>query len=155
MNSQQEHSNLSCGETERPEQTNNAIPSPFGRAPLNSRVRALKPGKSSSDTCLRPVTLVSAQATTSNLVAAMASSSLLPCRPFMLVMLLNITLQLVTDRDSGPGNFQEQTGINPFNPSVPIWHRLAKLSILILEGIIKKISYERRDYESVDEKSLS
>ena len=38
---------------------------------------------------------------------------------------------------------------------MPIWHRLAKLSILILEGIIKKISYERRDYESVDEKSLS
>ena len=35
------------------------------------------------------------------------------------------------------------------------WHRLAKLSILILEGIIKKISYERRDSESVDEKSLS
>ena len=45
--------------------------------------------------------------------------------------------------------------INPFLPSVPIWHRLTKLSILILEGIIKKISYERRDYESVDEKSLS
>ena len=44
---------------------------------------------------------------------------------------------------------------NPFPPSVPIWHRLAELSILILEGIIKKISYERRDYESVDEKSLS
>ena len=31
--------------------------------------------------------------------------------------------------------------------------RIAK--IFILEGIIKKISYERRDYESVDEKSLS
>ena len=45
--------------------------------------------------------------------------------------------------------------VNPFPPSMPIWHRLAKLSILILEGIIKKISYERRDYESVDEKSLS
>ena len=45
--------------------------------------------------------------------------------------------------------------LNPFPPSVPIWHRLAKLSILILEGIIKKISYEHRDYESVDEKSLS
>ena len=29
--------------------------------------------------------------------------------------------------------------LNPFPPSVPIWHRLAKLSILILEGIIKKI----------------
>ena len=41
--------------------------------------------------------------------------------------------------------------LNPFPPSVPIWHRLA--DILILEGIIKKI-YERRDYESVDEKSL-
>ena len=45
-------------------------------------------------------------------------------------------------------------GINPFPPSVPLWHRLAKLLILILEGI-KKISYERRDYESVDEKSIS
>ena len=33
MNSQQEHSNLSCRKTERPEPTNNAIPSPFGRAP--------------------------------------------------------------------------------------------------------------------------
>ena len=27
--------------------------------------------------------------------------------------------------------------------------------ILILEGIIKNFSYERRDYESVDEKNLS
>ena len=33
--------------------------------------------------------------------------------------------------------------------------RLAKILILILEGIIKKISYERRAYESVDEKSIS
>ena len=33
--------------------------------------------------------------------------------------------------------------------------RIAKISILKLEGIIKIISYERRDYESVDEKSLS
>ena len=40
---------------------------------------------------------------------------------------------------------------NPFPPSMSIWHHLAKLSILILEGITKKISYERRDYESVDE----
>ena len=43
---------------------------------------------------------------------------------------------------------------NPFPPSAPIWYRLAKLSILILEGIIKKISYERRDSESVDEKPI-
>ena len=43
------------------------------------------------------------------------------------------------------------TILNPFPPSVPIWHRLAKHSILILEGIIKKISHERCDYESVDE----
>ena len=43
----------------------------------------------------------------------------------------------------------------PFPPSLSIWHRLAKLSILILEGIIKKNSYEGRDFESVDEKSLS
>ena len=33
--------------------------------------------------------------------------------------------------------------------------RIGKISILKLEGIIKKISYEPRDYESVDEKSLS
>ena len=33
--------------------------------------------------------------------------------------------------------------------------RLAKILILIKEGIIKKNFYERRDYESVDEKSLS
>ena len=30
--------------------------------------------------------------------------------------------------------------INPFPPSVPIWQRLAKLSILILDGTIKKNS---------------
>ena len=41
------------------ERTNNAIQIPFGRAPLNSRVGALKPGKSSSDTCLRPVRYLS------------------------------------------------------------------------------------------------
>ena len=45
-----------------------------------------------------------------------------------------------------------------FNPLLPIVYksaRIDKISILKLEGIIKKISYERRDYESVDEKSLS
>ena len=45
-----------------------------------------------------------------------------------------------------------------FNPLMPIAYksaRIDKISILKLEGIIKKISYERRDYESVDEKSLS
>ena len=33
--------------------------------------------------------------------------------------------------------------------------RIDKISILKLEVIINKISYERRDYESVDEKTLS
>ena len=45
-----------------------------------------------------------------------------------------------------------------YNPLVPSAHksvRIAKISILKLEGIIKIISYERRDYESVDENSLS
>ena len=32
--------------------------------------------------------------------------------------------------------------------------RLARILISILEGIIKNISRERREYESVDEKSL-
>ena len=55
-----------------------------------------------------------------------------------------------------PGIFSDwYSKINPFPPSVPIWHRVTRLSILILEGVFKKISYERRDYESVDEKSLS
>ena len=43
------------------------------------------------------------------------------------------------------------------NPSLPSAHksaRIAKFLILKLEGTIEKISYERRDYESVDEKSL-
>ena len=33
--------------------------------------------------------------------------------------------------------------------------RSAEILILNKEGIIEKISYKRRDYESVDEKSLS
>ena len=33
--------------------------------------------------------------------------------------------------------------------------RSAKILILNKEGIIEKISYERRAYESIDEKSLS
>ena len=47
--------------------------------------------------------------------------------------------------------------LKQFNPLVPsalksAW--IAKISIPKLEGIIKKIPYERRDSESVDEKSL-
>ena len=45
-------------------------------------------------------------------------------------------------------------GINSLLPSDPYMTRSAKIMILIEEGIIKKISYERRDYESVDEKSV-
>ena len=40
---------------------------------------------------------------------------------------------------------------NPLVPSVLNKGRVAK--ILIYEGILKEISYDRRDYESVDEKS--
>ena len=45
------------------------------------------------------------------------------------------------------------TSINPLVHSVHYKGRLTK--ILFLEGILKKISYERREYESVDEKILS
>ena len=41
---------------------------------------------------------------------------------------------------------------------MPSAHKTAwitQISIQKLEGTIKKISYERRDYESVDEKTLS
>ena len=44
---------------------------------------------------------------------------------------------------------------NSLLPSAAYMRRSAKIFILIWEGIIKKISYEHRDYESVDEKSLS
>ena len=40
-------------------------------------------------------------------------------------------------------------------PSAHKSARIDKISILKLEGIIKRISYERRDYESVDEDNLS
>ena len=45
-----------------------------------------------------------------------------------------------------------------FNPLIPRRTRVSsftEISILFYEGIIKKISYERRAYESVGEKSLS
>ena len=45
--------------------------------------------------------------------------------------------------------------VNPLVPSAHKSVRISKISIPKLEGIIKKISYERRDYESVDEKGLS
>ena len=48
----------------------------------------------------------------------------------------------------------EQT-INPLVPNAHESVRIAKISILKLEWISQKISYVRRDYESVDEKSLS
>ena len=39
-------------------------------------------------------------------------------------------------------------------PSAANMRRNAKILILILEGMIKKNSYERRDYELIDEKKL-
>ena len=44
---------------------------------------------------------------------------------------------------------------NPLVHSVQYKGRLTKILFLILEGILKKISYERRVYKSVDEKILS
>ena len=45
---------------------------------------------------------------------------------------------------------------NPFPPSVPIWHRLTDRHFdFNLRRDHQKTSFERRDYESVDEKSLS
>ena len=47
------------------------------------------------------------------------------------------------------------TFFNPLVHSVHYFGRLTKILILILEGILKKFSYELRDYESADEKILS
>ena len=46
-------------------------------------------------------------------------------------------------------------GFNPLTPRRTQVSPFTEISILFKEGIIKKISYERRAYESVDEKSLS
>ena len=45
--------------------------------------------------------------------------------------------------------------IKPLTPRGTLMSPFTEILILFLEGIIKKISYERRAYESVDEKSLS
>ena len=45
--------------------------------------------------------------------------------------------------------------LNPYMRFVSYMRCSAKILILNKEGIIEKISYERRAYESVDEKSLS
>ena len=45
--------------------------------------------------------------------------------------------------------------INPLTPRRTQVSPFTEISILFKEGIIKIISYERRAYESVDEKSLS
>ena len=46
------------------------------------------------------------------------------------------------------------TSFNPLCSNRTNSSCIAKISILKYEGIIKKTSYERRAYESVDEKSL-
>ena len=43
-------------------------------------------------------------------------------------------------------NDQVMANFNSLPPYVPQRERLAKIFILISEGIIKKISYKRRDY---------
>ena len=48
-----------------------------------------------------------------------------------------------------------KTRINPFSHSGHCIWPPSKISILVKEGIVKKISYERRAYESVDDKSPS
>ena len=49
----------------------------------------------------------------------------------------------------------KQKNISPLPANVLFMGRSAKILVLNQEGIIEKISYERCDYESVDEKSLS
>ena len=68
-------------------------------------------------------------------------STLITCMYFLNVMemqntklLTAVVCSLIKLRDSGKSG---PTIFNPFPPSVPISHRLAKLSILSLEGIIK------------------
>ena len=79
--------------------------------------------------------------------------SIIQWNDFIQMMISNrINLILVISYGYNETNFSK---INPLLPSAAYMRRSAKILILIEEGIIKKISYKRRDYESVDEKSLS
>ena len=72
------------------------------------------------------------------------------------VMIAKGELILLNIRDDAQWGVELKTTI--LNPLVPSVHKSAwitKNSILKLEGIIKKISYEHRDYELVDKKRLS
>ena len=51
--------------------------------------------------------------------------------------------------------FIYKDNFNPLTPTRTLVTPFTEISILFWEGIIKKISYERRAYESVNEKSLS
>ena len=53
------------------------------------------------------------------------------------------------------GVFYRSVVLNPLTPRRTLVSPFTEISILFYEGIIKKISYERSAYESVDEKSLS
>ena len=48
-----------------------------------------------------------------------------------------------------------EISLNPITPRRTMVANFTEISIPFKEGIIKKNSYERRAYESVDEKSLS
>ena len=52
-------------------------------------------------------------------------------------------------------HLSDQYQINPLMPRKTLVASFTEISIPFKEGIIKKISYERRTYESVDKKSLS
>ena len=56
-------------------------------------------------------------------------------------------------QNAGLGSRSQLFFVNPLVPSAHKSARITQISIMKLEGIIKKISYEHRDYESVDEKA--
>ena len=63
--------------------------------------------------------------------------------------LINNSLPFITP--GGHAFSQQLVVLNPLLPSVLNIGRLTKIWISIKEGTIKKISYERRAYESVDD----
>ena len=65
------------------------------------------------------------------------------------------TLRLAGKKKTNAFSTAEKIDINPLTPRRTQVSHFTEIWILFIEGIIKKISYERRAYESVDEKSLS
>ena len=68
---------------------------------------------------------------------------------------LTLSSSCIGENISAEIEVEKNIKVNPLMPRRTLVSPFTEISILFQEGIIKKNSYERCAYESVDEKSLS